>query len=136
MQKTPHGRYQIGTQYLNENIMILKFMDQWNIQTAQQCVEDCLAAAQEHFSGEPWASVADYREWGLCTPDVMKYFNQAAHLFAQSQLTYQAVIPNNQLQSMIIDGYSEVISNKVTTKYFPNEDEAITWVREMLNPNQ
>ncbi|MGF1742792.1 hypothetical protein L4C34_17275 [Vibrio profundum] len=130
MKRNAHGTYNIKSALFEENIMVIEFFDQWNIETARECVEECLSTARSRFPSQKWCSLVDYRHWGLCTPEVMEYFNEMVPQFAQSHLTYQAVLPNNQIQSMIVDGYSEIVQDTVTTKYFQSEQEALSWLRK------
>lgn len=69
------------------------------------------------------------REWGLCSPDVMEYFNHRVLEFTNLNLCWQAVLPNNQIQKMVVDQYVESTQDGLVTRYFRDENEALEWLR-------
>ncbi|MGF1743278.1 hypothetical protein L4C34_19965 [Vibrio profundum] len=136
MNKNSHGSFLVEYDYVDENILVFRLVENWNMETAKEFVDESLKIVEDRFSGERWASIVDYRKWGLCTPEVMNYFNGSCTLFSASNLVRHAVIPNNQLQSMVVGQYSHAMKESVITQYFIEENTALAWVRESLKRSQ
>ena len=124
----PHGTFSSDLSYVEKRIIVFALLGSWNIQTAVAGVEHLLKIANSHFEGNDWGILVDARAWGLCTPDVMEYFNHSVLKFTNIGLRWQAALPNNYMQKMVINQYAEIAQSDLTVKYFNNESDALDWL--------
>lgn len=135
-KRNHHGIYVFDRTYFDENILIARLVGSWNLETSKEAVEEILQIAKNNFSGQEWGTLNDFREWGLCPPEVIEYFDQSAAWFTQLNYRWQAVIPSNQIDKMIVNDFNEASQGVLTTKQFTNEGEALSWLRSKMNKSK
>ncbi|MGF1742683.1 hypothetical protein L4C34_16695 [Vibrio profundum] len=131
--KLMHGRYVLEFPSDFPNIMILRFYDEWNTQTAVSCIEECHRRALEHFKGRSWGVMADLQQWGLCTPETINYMRTHMFNFITIGLKMQAVLPSGILNKMVAETmHNEVQPSNFISEYFSNQEEALAWLDKEL----
>ena len=128
----PSGTTEFDLSYLQDRIIINRLYGQWNVEGADKVVRQFLDIVQANLAGKDWASLCDMREWELCPPDVMEYFNNSVLEFTKVNLRWQAILPNNRVQKMVVNQYIENTQNGLVACYFHDEEEALEWLRTKI----
>ncbi|MGF1742819.1 hypothetical protein L4C34_17430 [Vibrio profundum] len=130
LQAFEEGRFEIDTSLAHEHILCVKFLGQWEIQIAENFADSLHQQAMQTVAKTPWGVVNDLRDWGLCTPEVMSYFIEKLQTFADINLRWHAVIPNNQVHNLLIDKvYHGGSHMMMANQYFGDMESALDWLR-------
>lgn len=129
----PHGKYVIDLSHLESNIFILRLVGSWNIETAEECLNECYQVVDKYFIGKTWAFLNNLTQWELCTPEVMEYFNSNSSKFTAMGCSAQAVITHSRVDQMVTgEIHNNAESQDFKTQYFQNETDAIEWLESAL----
>lgn len=132
--RNSHGEYILDTSMLSENILIAQLTGSWNLETAREEIAEMLVIS-EKLKQFKWGILIDMREWEICTPEVMEYFNSSVEKFTERNFRVQAVLLKMSMQKMVIAGYESKANesdNILTTQYFNDYDLAFDWLLEQV----
>lgn len=124
-----HGMYTFEREYLDEQIIFSRISGVWNLETAEVFVSEYYELAKRISNGKSWGCINDFRQWGLCTPDVTEYFNSKVTDFIKINNRWQAVLPTTLLQQKVVRDYTDAAKQELVTQYFDDENDALLWIR-------
>ncbi|MGF1740500.1 hypothetical protein L4C34_05330 [Vibrio profundum] len=131
-----HGVYSFEPTYWDENIIIARISGVWNLEAAEEFVNDYYKLVNDVCGGHEWGCINDFRDWELCTPDVIEYFNSKVTDFTNLQNRWQAVLPINPLQKTIVRDYTAAAKDVLITRHFDDESEALAWIRSEMKKSR
>lgn len=122
-----HGHFEIEL-FDDGQIVLVRYEDAWN----KEAIHSFFAALKKQPLAKRWVGVADLREWGGATPDLVPEYLPVIDWCIANGESATAIVVSNDLQFQFVSALAEHRGKHLQQAKFDNVEEALNWAREQL----